>query len=42
MTNVLEWAFTDVTIQLALITLKVKQSANNGDFVPGTSLFMTF
>ena len=43
MTNVLEWAFTDVTIQLALITLKVKQSANSvGDFVPGTSLFMTF
>ena len=42
MRNVLEWAFTGVTIQLALITLKVKQSADIGDFVPGTSLFMTF
>ena len=31
MTHVLEWAFTDVTIQLALITHKVKQSAEIGD-----------
>ena len=42
MRNVLEWAFTDVTIQLALITLKVKQSASIGDFVAGTSRFITF
>lgn len=42
MTNVLEWAFTDVTIQLALITLKVKQSADIGDFVPGSVTFCDF
>ena len=42
MTNALEWAFTGVTIQLALLTLKVKQSANIGDFVPGTVTFYNF
>lgn len=39
MTNVLEWAFTDVKIQMAMSTLKVKQSAHIGDFVPGTVTF---
>ena len=28
MTNVLEWAFTDVKIQMAMSTLKVKESAH--------------
>ena len=42
MTNVLEWAFTDVTIQLPLISLKVKQSADISDFVPGTVTFYDF
>ena len=42
MTNVLDWAFPDVTIQLALITLKVKESANIGGFVAGTVTFYDF
>ena len=42
MRNVLEWAFNGITIQLALITLKVKQSADIGDFVAGTVTLYDF